>query len=880
MRPFARCELAPALGSTWEEGSDMNKKAKGLRARSGWVNWGVAAIAIMAPEMAAAQASSTADASTAPEIIVTANRRAERAQDVPIAITAMTPQRLEQQGINKEQDLQASVPSLVVGANGQGSRDSQSFTIRGQGATFQASPGVVVYLNEVPLPAALTLSQQGGPGNFVDLENLQVLSGPQGTLFGRNTTGGAVLLVPKKPTNELGGWIKGEYGNYNRTYIEGAINLPVIEDKLMVRVVGAYHRRDGYTHDVIWNKDRDNENWYSGRIGILFRPTDGIENYTMIYGAHSDNNGAGLIHKGFNIDGLKAIVNPADGSPAPACYEGPTIPFLIASCDVYRANTARADALGPRATAFSVDEFQRTKTWGVTNTTNIELSDNVTLRNIASFQRMQLRYRYDGDATALQQHEVDPGVLPSGTVDVPGLGPTTYGNATLARELPRDDLKGWTEELQFQGKMLDNKLNWTVGGFHYDQRPAGPQGSNAILYCPAAFTGNAFVCGGSTQISGITTVSNALYAQATLDFGAFSPALDSLRLTGGYRHTWDHVYGTASQYNRSPLLPAGFVACGKDNSIVPESSALASCVFDGSEKSDSPSWLIGLDYRPVKPVLLYAKVSRSYKAGGFNPYAVFFGQGTDPDTRTFKPEHVISYEAGFKADFRLGNVPVRFNTSLYEIHYNDIQRATGDYNPTTGAGGARTLNADAKIRGIEIEGSIRPWPGVEIGGNFSHTDAHYTKYSFVTGTGGLGCNGIVPPGGTVDASCLRFQYTAPYIWSLHASVDQPLAGNAGTLSLFVNYSHTASQYTEAVNVPAVQPGATIDAFGTLNASLDWRGVMGSKFDVGVFGTNITNELYRTSNADVYQQGGLLYWVTLYGEPRMYGVRLKYHFGGE
>jgi iron complex outermembrane receptor protein len=282
----------------------------------------------------------------------------------------------------------------------------------------------------------------------------------------------------------------------------------------------------------------------------------------------------------------------------------------------------------------------------------------------------------------------------------------------------------------------------------------------------------------------------------------------------------------------------------------------------------------------VKPVLLYAKVSRSYKAGGFNPYAVFFGQGTDPDTRTFKPEHVISYEAGFKADFRLGNVPVRFNTSLYEIHYNDIQRATGDYNPTTGAGGARTLNADAKIRGIEIEGSIRPWPGVEIGGNFSHTDAHYTKYSFVTGTGGLGCNGIVPPGGTVDASCLRFQYTAPYIWSLHASVDQPLAGNAGTLSLFVNYSHTASQYTEAVNVPAVQPGATIDAFGTLNASLDWRGVMGSKFDVGVFGTNITNELYRTSNADVYQQGGLLYWVTLYGEPRMYGVRLKYHFGGE
>ncbi|HWV13592.1 MAG TPA: TonB-dependent receptor plug domain-containing protein, partial [Sphingobium sp.] len=150
------------------------------------------------------------------DIVVTANRRAERNQDVPIAITALSADRLEQQGIAKEQDLQANVPSLVVGPNGQGSRESQSFTIRGQGATFQASPGVVVYMNEVPLPAGITLSQQGGPGNFVDLENLQVLSGPQGTLFGRNTTGGAVLLVPKKPTSEFGGWIKGEIGNYDR----------------------------------------------------------------------------------------------------------------------------------------------------------------------------------------------------------------------------------------------------------------------------------------------------------------------------------------------------------------------------------------------------------------------------------------------------------------------------------------------------------------------------------------------------------------------------------------------------------------------------------------------------------------------------------------
>ena len=306
------------------------------RSSRGWLFVGAAAVFAVTPQAAFAQDAPGAADNDANEIIVTANRREERGQDVPIAITAMSPERLEQQGITKEQDLQASVPSLVVGPNGQGSRDSQSFTIRGQGATFQASPGVVVYVNEVPLPAALTLSQQGGPGNFVDLESLQVLSGPQGTLFGRNTTGGAVLLTPKKPTNEFGGWLRGEFGNYERAYIEGAVNIPVVEDKVLLRAVGAYHSRRGFTKDVVWDKYRDNENWYSGRLGLTIRPVEGVENYTMAYFGHSDNNGAGLVNRGFNIDGLKAVG---------FCADAPALPGPVGvPCDVYRQATANATA--------------------------------------------------------------------------------------------------------------------------------------------------------------------------------------------------------------------------------------------------------------------------------------------------------------------------------------------------------------------------------------------------------------------------------------------------------------------------------------------------------------------------------------------------------
>jgi len=826
---------------------------------------GVAFSAILAPGLAAAQSAPQAGASPAAseDVIVTANRRAERGQDVPTAITAITPERLEQQGIAKEQDLQASVPSLVVGPNGQGSRDSMSFTLRGQGATFQASPGVVVYLNEVPLPAAISVSQQGGPGNFVDLENLQVLAGPQGTLFGRNTTGGAVLLVPKKPTNSLGGWIKGEYGNFDRKVVEGAINLPIVDDKVLLRIVGAFHDRDGFTRDVVWNKNRDNEHWYSGRVGLTLRPAPGIENYTMGYYANSDNNGAGLVNRGFNIDALKGLGFCSDAAPGP----------IGVPCDVYRAVTARAVALGPRGTAFSTDVFSRTETWGVSNTTNIDLSDELTLRNIISYQKLKVAYRYDGDASVLQQHDVDPGVLPAaGTVTFPF--PINYFNSTAATELPRDNLRQFTEELQLQGKSLGGKLTWTVGGFYYEQKPDGVQGSRAVVYCPAAFTG---FCEASVNQYGTSTVSKALYAQATLDFGAFSPSLDGLRLTGGYRYTWDNISGFASQYSRDTVDPTK-ARCGSDNFPVPYATALADCQFSADLPTSSPTWTIGLDYKADRNLLLYGKVSRGYKAGGFNQYAVF------SNTRTFLPEKVTSYEVGVKSDFRLGTVPFRFNASIYHVVYKDIQRATGDYNPGTNAGGARTLNANARINGIEIESSMRPFKGVEIGGNFSYNDAKYTSYLNEVNTPTVACNGLVIPkifggAGIADDSCLDFQYTAKYIWSLHASVEQPV-GDLGTLALFVNYSHTSSQNTEAVQLPAQQPGSVLAPFGLLNASLDWRGVGGTNIDIGVFGTNLTNNTYRISNADVFQSGALLYHATLYGEPRMYGLRVKYHFGGE
>ena len=166
----------------------------------------LAATALASPSVAQAQTDGTGTetartTSGLSEIVVTAQRREERSQDVPIAITALSPDGLRERSVNDLQGLQNQVPSLLIQPNGQASRDVMAPAIRGQGASFQGAPGVVVYLNEVPLPAAFSLSQQGGPGNFVDLQSVQVLSGAQGTLFGRNTTGGAILLTTARPTD-------------------------------------------------------------------------------------------------------------------------------------------------------------------------------------------------------------------------------------------------------------------------------------------------------------------------------------------------------------------------------------------------------------------------------------------------------------------------------------------------------------------------------------------------------------------------------------------------------------------------------------------------------------------------------------------------------
>ncbi|ABP64572.1 TonB-dependent receptor (plasmid) [Novosphingobium aromaticivorans DSM 12444] len=847
-------------------------KSRAMKARSAMLLAGAALGAGIAPHAAfAADAVEQAAEGSAPssaEIIVTANRREERAQDVPISITAITAESIRERGLTQLQDLQASVPSLVVGPNGQASRDVMSPSIRGQSASFQGSPAVVVYMNEVPLPSAITLSGQGGPGSFVDLQNVQVLAGAQGTLFGRNTTGGAILLTPARPTDRLEGHVQGGFGNYSMTELEAVLNLP-ISDKVKLRLVGASRDRDGFTHDVQWNKDRDDTHWRMARLGLLIEPTDGISNYTMAYYGKSHSNGSGSIARSFNTDyfvGLATRPVPIGGGISyPLGALVPTYNFCgagtgPADCSYYTNLIDKQKALGIRQTAHGVDDFAKIESWGVNNTTDIELTPGLKLRNIVSYAELKSYYSNDQDGTIAPIYNT--------------------GTTVESRTAPRDWYKQFTEELQFQGTALEDKLTYTVGGFYYKQSPRGTMESYSINVCALQTEAGCSI--GKSQIA-VTNESKALYAQASLDFGALTPSLDRLRLTAGYRYTWDTVDGTTASWSYVKLpngTPLATNCSWKQGSVT---NPLVDCAFGAKLKSSSPNWTFGLDYRPNRNIMVYAKVTRGYKAGGFNSYAVY------DNTRTFGPETVTDYEAGFKSDFNVGGMTGRLNVNGFWLDYKNIQRAAGDYNRTTNGNGAITLNnASAEIKGIEVEAMIRPVEQVELGGNYSHLNAKYKSFKFDSNSGVWDCTAqsISSPKvfAGADMTCRPLQYLSPNILSVYGRFSLPMPENVGQLSLFVSYNWTDKQPTAPFSTETFpdgtvnEPGVLLPSYGLLNANLDWKNVMGAPVDVSLFATNITKKNYLISNTGVFQTIGAQ--TVMYGEPRMFGVRLKYSFGGE
>jgi len=379
------------------------------------------------------------------EVVVTARRREEKLQSVPISVTAFNGAALDKQHIQDTTDLQRLVPSLTTYSI---QRDRPFFQIRGQ---FNATggPGVVTYFNEVPLLATLSAggfpAGAGGPGQYYDLDSAQVLKGPQGTLFGQNTTGGAILLYSKKPGNEDAGYASVTFGNYNDREFEGAADIPILPDTLLVRVAGRRVEQDGYTTDLASGKDLDNRDYWAARLSVIWRPTDDFENYVVVNSLYNHTNGTSFILGG---------VKPASaGGILASVWDR-----LLGKPGYVEGLLAEQQAIGPRQVIGQFGEglgafqeglgpLEKYWNWSITDVATWNVRDDITAKNIFGYQQYK------------QLERQSPAPVPSIEFSLPA------GWNTNQEE--------FSDELQVQGKGRDGKLTWQAGAFGSFVHPIG-----------------------------------------------------------------------------------------------------------------------------------------------------------------------------------------------------------------------------------------------------------------------------------------------------------------------------------------------------------------------------------------------------------------------
>ena len=627
---------------------------------------GIALGALMSSPARAQSAKPAAEEANASDIIVTARRTNEKLQDVPVAVTAFGSESLAERRITSQTDLQIATPGLTVRQTG--SSDQLNYAIRGQSIdSFSfSSPAVVAYFNEV---------QAGGGAAtaFFDLESIQVLKGPQGTLFGRNATGGAVLYGTAKPTTDTGGYVKAGYGNYNNREIEGAINLGAAEG-YAIRLSGKIQKRDGFQHNLLDNTYANSIDSKVGRLSILIAPT----------GSKFSNIAVVQVGRYDGTTGSPKIKNANGVNGTPATYFDPvtktTQPLVTNMRDVYGIGgpgagvvpgfTSLNDFLTKQQNIGYYDFYgnqnnlRRGEQTVLSNTTTLDLSDNATLKNIFGYNKVFNRENTDIDGSPYQFLLVGGGVLDR-----------DQGYSFGTKQI--------SDELQLTGKI--GSLKYIVGGFISKEETY-----NRIPLRVTADLGAAFL--GPYDFT-VTDKSKALYAQLTYGI------TDRLNLTGGFRYTWEDVdltHGPDSLLN------------------------VLNTLGNHRRKDAKPSWLIGIDYKITDDLLVYFNHRGSWRTGGFNGTSNNIANGSF-DVPTFKPETTYDFEAGLKYAGDLGAMPARLNVAVYDQYIKDVQRAPY-LNISALAGNVNK----ARVTGAEVDGSINLAPWLQIGGAFTYTDARFT----------------------------------------------------------------------------------------------------------------------------------------------------------
>lgn len=774
-----------------------------IRQRAGEVLAACAAGLLASGAGAQAMAAKVEASGALEEIVVTAQRRSESQARVPVSVAALGADALQRQAVISERDLPASVPGLVVRATT--NSNQLNYSIRGQtvDAFTGSQPAVLTYFNEVQVSST-------NASSFYDLESIQVLKGPQGTLFGRNATGGAVLLTSARPTSGFSGFFNVSGGNYNFRWVQGALNLPVVDDRVILRVAGDVQSRRGFVtnlYDGSTLGDVDRNSW---RVSLLIRPTDNLTNTAVadfsysggtnvpmsVYNAYAPgatNNGYPLFSTASVLFGpILDVAVQFPGAWAAYLAAHPNAPAggLVDYAALQRAQ-------GPYVVSLNDVMRHQSKNLVVSNITTLDVG-SVQIKNVLGYTRFTSYDSTDLDGTPYTIEGMNPDAFTKSSHQV-------------------------SEELQLSGKTLQDRLRY-IGGLYYSKAENGD--ITDVYFFDVTPIIPATQARFASDIHNKTT---AGYLHLTYDLSGAGG--NGWSLSAGARYTTDkltqYILPTARFYNL-PGLPNQKE--GKFNKV---------------------SWQFGVQDQLNDNLLLYAVTRRSFRSGGFNPFAPQVPGTAEVGGNAFRPEIATDVELGMKFQGLLGSVPARLNLAVYDGKIDDVQRSI--YIPTPQGIASLTVNIpQAKVRGAEFEGQITPVPWLDLGVSVAYTHASFTKNSATV----FGQTQVYGP----------FADTPKFAGSVFLQTNTPLANGVGNLAFRAEAFRQSMSYFGSQNDSTV-PGTDIPGYTLANFRIGVEEIAGTHWSVSA---NIKNAFDK-----VYFVGGVPNGSTLSSTDAVPGDRRTY-----
>lgn len=794
------------------------------------------------------------------EIIVTAQLREQNLQDVPLSISAVSGELLEQRSQTTLTDITAQMPSLLLQKNPAGQGNSVRVFIRGVGQSDQSpsvEPGVGTYIDDIYYGTVLASAF-----DLTDLARIEVLRGPQGTLSGMNTLGGAIKIYSRKPEGD-GGYVEATIGNLGRRDFKASADFTVVPDAVFARITGVTRNRDGhvtrYDYACLNPNDPDvvdgdlpslasggdcklgemgNQEMYGMRGSLRIAPA-GSPFEINVSGDYtkdtSETQASVLIASAESANAGTA--NPTDRSGLSVPYQGVAYDDRFVTYGPYR----RADAVlndpyasyanfydpgvmysaigappgppsgyiaGAPLGPFIAPSAAGAEAWGLAATIDYEISDYLSIKSITGYRHMFSETGSDNDHSPVVFIQDD----------------SNYSHEQFSQEL----------RLAAQ---LFNSVDAIVGAYYYDAATRYDARIHTPFsgFCPAATPCFSFINDDTADLTSYAGFANVAWA-----------VTDALTLEGGIRVTHEKKEYT---YNR--LNPDG------NGDYLPLSNPANPLTgFVGVYEETITDYRAVASYKIAPDVMVYAQFSTGFKGGGVAPRPYVYQQ-----IRPFGAEKLKAYEVGFKADL-LDRI-LRLNGSVFQMDYSGYQGTPTtclgpDDQPLPVTGGGipglcgQYLNiGDARVRGFELETTLRPVEGLSIEGAMSLTDFEFTSVNYPTTQIVVGAN---RPG------------IGEWKWSLGAQYEALLGDDVGTLTPRIDVSYTPG-YCGNFNC---DPNVTVDSYTLVNARLTWRSP-DEDWSVALEATNLFDKFYFLNKFATFYVNGQP------GRPREVAVTVRRNF---